>query len=63
LCKYVRQGTCRMGPNCGFSHDLSSLPCAFHNVLGGCVRGTECAYSHAEISAEERAQLAMEHLE
>ncbi|KAJ3105831.1 hypothetical protein HDU97_007475 [Phlyctochytrium planicorne] len=51
LCRFFRSRLCTRGSECIFSHDLSSEPCAFHNLpeLGGCAKGNACPFSHAEL--------------
>lgn len=62
LCRYFLIGGCLKGANCMYSHNLSSTPCQFfHFRKGGCT-DPNCAFSHAELSAEQLKQLQEEEL-
>ena len=44
---FFRDGHCKWGSECVYSHDLSNLSiCKYYNDRGGCRRGDSCTYRH-----------------
>ena len=49
-CRYYKQGQCRHGTSCQFSHDLTvkgTPPCVYY-LRGYCAKGNKCTFRHEQ---------------